>query len=116
MGQLTSHVLDTMHGTPAAGIKIDLYSLAAGRVHVKSMVTNADGRCEQPMLNTDEIESGAWELVFHVGDYFAGKNVAAGDSPFLDEVPVRFGIDDADAHYHVPLLLSPWSYTTYRGS
>lgn len=116
MGQLTSHVLDTTHGTPAAGVKIDLYSLAQGRVQIKSLVTNADGRCDQSMLNADEIKSGQWELVFHVGDYFAGKNIAAGDTPFLDEVPVRFGIDDSDAHYHVPLLVSPWSYTTYRGS
>ena len=116
MGQLTSHVLDTMHGTPAAGIKIDLFSLEEGRVQVKSIVTNADGRCEQPMLNAEEFKSGQWELVFYVGDYFASKNVSAGDTPFLGEVPVRFGISDSDAHYHVPLLVSPWSYTTYRGS
>lgn len=116
MGQLTSHVLDTMHGTPAAGIKIDLYSLTQGRVLIKSIVTNTDGRCDQPMLNADELKPGQWEVVFYVGEYFAKKNIASGENPFLGEVPVRFGIDDGDAHYHVPLLVSPWSYTTYRGS
>lgn len=116
MGQLTTHVLDTMHGTPAAGIRIDLYSLGDDRVQIKSIVTNADGRYDQSLLNNDEIKKGKWELVFYVGDYFTAKNVATTGVPFLDEVPVRFGIDDIEAHYHVPLLVSPWSYSTYRGS
>jgi 5-hydroxyisourate hydrolase len=116
MGQLTSHVLDTMHGKPAAGIKIELYSLGNERLQVKSMLTNADGRCDQPLLNDEDMEKGEWELVFHVGEYFRDKNVETTDVPFLGQVPVRFGIDNRDLHYHIPLLVSPWSYTTYRGS
>lgn len=116
MGQLTTHVLDTMHGTPAAGVRIDLYSLGDDRVQLKSIITNVDGRSDQPMLNTDEIRQGLWELVFYVGEYFTSKNVVSTEIAFLDEVPIRFGINDTDAHYHVPLLVSPWSYTTYRGS
>ncbi len=116
MGQLTTHVLDTTKGKPASGIRVDLYALGSERVQVKSIITNIDGRCDEAMLNDDEMQSGEWELVFHVGDYFGDGKVEKTSMPFLGLVPVRFGIDDTTAHYHVPLLVSPWSYTTYRGS
>ncbi len=116
MGQLTSHVLDTMHGKPAAGIKIELYSLAGKRTQVNSIVTNADGRCDAPLLNEENMETGEWELIFYVGEYFRSRKVETADIAFLEQVPVRFGIDNTDLHYHIPLLVSPWSYTTYRGS
>ena len=116
MGHLTTHVLDTMQGKPAAGIRIDLYSAGEQRIHVKSIVTNANGRSDEPLLNDADIHLGEWELVFHVGEYFSALQVETGDVPFLGEVPVRFGIDSTEQNYHVPLLVSPWSYTTYRGS
>ncbi len=106
MKSLTTHVLDTMNGRPAAGMKIELWS--SGRM-LKSVTTNADGRTDAPLLNEQEFATGSYELVFFVGDYF-------GERRFLDRVPVRFNISDADAKYHVPLLVSPWSYSTYRGS
>jgi 5-hydroxyisourate hydrolase len=103
---LTTHVLDTARGRPAAGVAIELARLAGdGRKVVQTTVTNADGRIDEPI----PVPAGEYELVFAVGDYF-------GDAAFLDRVPVRFRIADAEAHYHVPLLVSPWSYTTYRGS
>ena len=116
MGQLTTHILDTMHGKPAAGVQIELYSLDGERQVIKTVLTNSDGRCDAPLLNSDEIRQGNWEIVFQIGAYFKGEQIDAAETPFLTEVPVRFGIDDVDAHYHVPLLVSPWSYTTYRGS
>ncbi|NKB37113.1 MAG: hydroxyisourate hydrolase [Gammaproteobacteria bacterium] len=116
MGQLTTHILDTMHGKPAAGVRVELYSLDAERRHIKTVATNSDGRCDAPLLDSDEIKQGNWEIAFHIGEYFKNEKIDALDTPFLTEVPVRFGIDDVDAHYHVPLLVSPWSYTTYRGS
>ncbi len=116
MGQLTTHILDTMHGRPAAGVRIELYALEDKRRHVKTVTTNSDGRCDGPLLDGDEIKQGNWELVFHVGVYFKACKIEVTATPFLSEVPVRFGINDVDAHYHVPLLVSPWSYTTYRGS
>lgn len=103
---LTTHVLDTMNGRPAAGMKIELWS--SGKL-LKSVTTNADGRTDSPLLDADEFSIGSYELVFFVGDYF-------GERRFLDRVPVRFTIDDAKAKYHVPLLVSPWAYSTYRGS
>lgn len=106
MKGLTTHVLDTMRGCPAAGMKIELYS--SGNL-LKTVITNADGRTDVPMLNEQEFAAGSYELVFHVGDYF-------GDRSFLDQVPVRFTISDANAKYHVPLLVTPWAYSTYRGS
>jgi 5-hydroxyisourate hydrolase len=106
MKGLTTHVLDTKNGRPAAGMKIELYSL--GKL-LKTVTTNADGRTDAPMLNEQEFAAGSYELVFHVGDYF-------GDRSFLDQVPVRFIIADANAKYHVPLLVTPWAYSTYRGS
>lgn len=103
---LTTHVLDTMNGRPAAGMKIELW--LSGKL-LKSVTTNADGRTDSPLLGEDEFSTGSYELVFFVGDYF-------GERRFLDRVPVRFNIDDAKAKYHVPLLVSPWAYSTYRGS
>lgn len=116
MGKLTTHVLDTMHGKPAAGVRIELYSLEGRRELLKEVKTNSDGRCDETLLSEKEITAGQWELVFHVQAYFKDHVAAESDLPFLSEVPVRFAISDVDAHYHVPLLVSPWSYTTYRGS
>ena len=118
MGQLTTHVLDTAQGRPGAGIRVELFavgSAGAERRLVTTAHTNQDGRCDAPLLQGDAFSTGRWELVFHVGEYFAGAGVALPDPPFLDQVSIRFGIA-ADSHYHVPLLVSPWSYTTYRGS
>ncbi|HEX8279819.1 MAG TPA: hydroxyisourate hydrolase [Chthoniobacterales bacterium] len=108
MSTLSTHVLDTMRGRPAAGIKIELRSVATSQA-IKIVETNADGRTDAPLLSGDEFAPGEYELVFHVGDYF-------GERRFLDHVPVRFIISDASAKYHVPLLVSPWAYSTYRGS
>ena len=117
MGRLSTHVLDTMNGTPAAGVRVELYALEGeGRRLVASATTNADGRTDRPLLSDDDSLEGTYELVFHVGDYFRGKGAALPVPAFLDVVPVRFGIADPAAHYHVPLLVSPWSYSTYRGS
>jgi len=114
--KLSTHVLDTAHGCPAQGMQIELWSLAQNRPKLlKTLRTNADGRTDQPLLSPEEIQAGLYELVFYVGDYFANKT-AAPKVPFLDRVPVRFGIADAKASYHVPLLVSPWAYSTYRGS
>ena len=112
-GKLTTHVLDTARGVPAAGVLIEL---RRGTHLLKTTRTNADGRTDEPLLAGAALEAGSYELVFHVGDYFAAAGLADGERPFLDEVPVRFGVADAGAHYHVPLLVSPWSYSTYRGS
>lgn len=117
MGFLTTHVLDTARGLPAAGMTIELYAVEdATRVLVKTVRANADGRCDDPLLRADEFRPGVWELVFHVADYFSALGFELPAPPFLDQVTLRFGIADADAHYHVPLLVSPWSYSTYRGS
>jgi 5-hydroxyisourate hydrolase len=118
-GKLTTHVLDTAQGRPAANLAIELWRLESGeggRTLVKSTTTNADGRTSAPLLAGDELQAGTYELVFMVGDYFANQDIATPTPPFLDQVPVRFGISDPNAHYHVPLLTSPWSYSTYRGS
>jgi 5-hydroxyisourate hydrolase len=112
---LTTHVLDTARGRPAAGLRVELFFLDStgdGRSLLKEVRTNADGRADAPLL--DELESGVYELVFDVGEYFAGEG--APDPPFLGRVPVRFGVANPASHYHVPLLVSPWSYSTYRGS
>ncbi len=106
-GRLTTHVLDTAHGRPAAGIPVELSRLEGERREVlASVITNADGRTDEPLL--EDLRAGTYELVFGVGEHFG--------EGFFDRVPVRFTIADADAHYHVPLLVSPWSYSTYRGS
>jgi 5-hydroxyisourate hydrolase len=116
-GRLTTHVLDTARGRPAANMHIELWIVRpTGPALIKSVTTNADGRVDVPLLAADEMKPGTYELIFHLGEYFAGMTPASPTPPFLDRVPVRFGIADADAHYHVPLLASPWSYTTYRGS
>ena len=118
MGQLTTHVLDTAQGRPGAGIRVELFavgSASAERRLVATAHTNQDGRCDAPLLAGDTFRTGRWELLFHVGEYFTGAGVALPDPPFLDQISIRFGIA-ADSHYHVPLLVSPWSYTTYRGS
>lgn len=115
MGYLTTHVLDTAAGTPGAGITVELYRLDGDRRHVKTVVTNDDGRTDERLLEGEAFEAGQWELVFHVGEYFAKQGQILPSPAFLDQVPLRFGISE-DAHYHVPLLVSPWSYSTYRGS
>src|SRR5688572_12064298 len=115
--KLSTHVLDTAHGCPAAGIIIELWSLADSQPKlIKTARTNTDGRTDEPLLTANEMQAGNYELVFSVGDYFAARGDAPAKPQFLDRVPVRFGISDTSASYHVPLLISQWSYTTYRGS
>jgi 5-hydroxyisourate hydrolase len=110
MGRLTTHVLDTMNGCPAAGMAVALFRVGGvNTLPIGNVVLNADGRADAPLLEGTALAAGRYELVFQVGAYF-------GRAPFLDEVPVRFVVADAGQHYHVPLLVSPWSYTTYRGS
>ena len=116
MGRLTTHVLDTMHGRPGAGVAIRLYRVDGERRLLKSALTNADGRCEAPLLEGAALERGAYELVFDIGAYFRGRGVALAEPPFLGEIVIRFGIAAPDEHYHVPLVVTPWSYSTYRGS
>lgn len=108
--------MDLTSGRPAAGLKIDLIRLARTPSQVKSVVTNADGRTDAPLFAAAEMAEGVYQLEFHVGEYFSGKGVASAATPFLDIVPVRFGISDPSASYHVPLLVTPWAYNTYRGS
>lgn len=115
MGRLTTHVLDTANGIPGAGISISLYSLAEGRHLITTAVTNADGRTDAPLLDEGAFAAGAYELEFSVGDYFAKAGHQLAEPPFLDDVVIRVSLAD-DGHYHVPLLVSPWSYSTYRGS
>ena len=115
--KLSTHVLDTANGCPAQGMQIELWSLAGEQPKLlKSARTNADGRTDAPLLVAEELKAGLYELVFHVGDYFDLKSVTRAEIRFLDHVPVRFGIADASTSYHVPLLVSPWAYSTYRGS
>ena len=116
-GRLTTHVLDTATGRPAAGMKLELFRLADGGSRLlKTVATNSDGRCDGPLLQGADLVAGQYELVFHVGDYLRAGGVELPDPPFLDRVPLRFGIADAWQHYHVPLLVSPYAYSTYRGS
>jgi 5-hydroxyisourate hydrolase len=116
MGSLTTHVLDTSAGKPAGGIRLDLYRCGAGREHLLAAVTNTDGRCDAPLLHGDAFQTGEYEIVFHVSEYFAGNGVSLPHPPFLDDVVVRFGVAHPAQHYHVPLLVSPYGYSTYRGS
>ncbi len=116
MGRLTTHVLDTANGRPGAAMRIDLFAVEPERRLLVSIETNADGRCEAPLLEGPDFRTGTYELVFAAGGYFRALGTELADPPFLDEVVVRFGIADASEHYHVPLLVSPWSYSTYRGS
>ena len=118
MAGLTTHVLDTARGRPAAGMRVELSRLdqsSGERQEIKAVRTNRDGRTDAPLLASDELASGIYELVFDVGEYFDGVPDIT-NPPFLDRVPVRFGVAESSAHYHVPLLASPWSYSTYRGS
>lgn len=116
-GYLTTHVLDTARGVPAAGLTVELYRLGAGAPELLArMVTNGDGRTDSPILPNDAFATGTYELVFDAGAYLDATGVAPENPRFLDRVPIRFGISDAGAHYHVPLLLSPFCYSTYRGS
>lgn len=116
-GFLTTHVLDTARGLPAAGLKVTLYRLTGNtREEMAQYVTNADGRTDAPILPQDKFATGKYELLFAAGDYLRATGQAGTDPLFLDEVPIRFGINDPDSHYHVPLLLSPFGFSTYRGS
>jgi 5-hydroxyisourate hydrolase len=118
-GQLTTHVLDTAQGRPAHNMEIRLWRIEADlgqKIPLKSVRTNLEGRTDSPLLLDWEVQIGTYELLFSVGEYFTQFNLPLTDPPFLDEVPIRFSIADAEAHYHVPLLVSPWSYSTYRGS
>ena len=118
MAGVTTHVLDVTSGWPAEGVRVELYELADGseRKFVADVTTNADGRTDKPLVSADEARAGQFELVFHAGDYFRRRHAELADPPFLDIIPIRFGVADPQAHYHVPLLVSPWSYSTYRGS
>ncbi|MGD9480726.1 UNVERIFIED_ORG: hydroxyisourate hydrolase [Roseateles sp. XES5] len=113
-GRLTTHVLDTARGKPAEGLRIDLYRVEGDTFQlIKTTETNDDGRCDAPLLSGETMKAGSYELRFHAGDYLG----RTGDGPlFLDIIPIRFGLADEGAHYHVPLLVSPFSYSTYRGS
>lgn len=114
---LSTHVLDTAHGCPAAGLRVTLQRLDGERaVTLKTVELNADGRAEGGLLDAASMVAGRYRLVFEVAAYFRGRGLALPEPPFLDVVPLEFGIADPQAHYHVPLLCSPWSYSTYRGS
>lgn len=123
MGRLTTHVLDTARGHPASDIPIELWRWEEERerdVLLKTVYTNDDGRTDEPILADEELVAGIYEMVFIVGEYFADETYETDQVdtvfPFLDRIPVRFGIDNPEAYYHVPLLVSPWAYSTYRGS
>ena len=117
MGKLSTHVLDTTQGKPGAGVAIELYLVAgATRTLIKQDLTNQDGRCSLPLLEGEQMQPGTYELVFAVGDYFAAQGVDLPAPRFVDRVTIAFGIADRDQNYHVPLVVTPWSYSTYRGS
>jgi 5-hydroxyisourate hydrolase len=117
MGRITTHVLDTSIGKPGRDIAVALYRLEGdGRTPIATTRTNSDGRCDQPLLEGDNMQPGVYELDFHVGAYFAKQDTPETTQPFLDRVTLRFGVAKAQEHYHVPLLVTPWSYSTYRGS
>lgn len=115
-GFLTTHVLDTARGIPAEAMKIDLFRLGETRELIRSVVTNADGRTDGKILPEEEFAVGGYELVFHAGDYLDANGAPPEAPRFLDVIPIRFGISDLSSHYHVPLLISPFGYSTYRGS
>ena len=117
MGRLTTHVLDLSAGQPGRGIRVELARLeGAARTVVSQALTNADGRCDAPILEGEAFLQGTYELTFHVGEYFAARGLTLAEPKFLDVIVIRFGIAATDAHYHVPLLVSPYGYSTYRGS
>ncbi len=118
-GKLTTHVLDTAQGKPAKNMAIELWSIDSEsnkRVLVKAIATNDDGRTNSPLLADRELKIGVYELIFAVGNYFANQPLETATPPFLNRVPIQFGIANVEGHYHVPLLVSPWAYSTYRGS
>ncbi len=117
-GRLTTHILDTAAGRPAAGVAISLHAISADGTAtlVSRHVTNADGRCDAPILSGETMKTGVYELVFEIAAYFRQTGAALAEPPFLDRIPIRFGISDGRAHYHVPLLVSPYGFSTYRGS
>ncbi len=117
MGRLTTHVLDTVSGGPAAGVKVELFRIAADgeRRLLAATQTNGDGRTDAPLLAGADFAAGTYEIAFHIGPYFQAAGAKVGEPAFLDVVPLRFGLG-TEGHYHVPLLCSPWSYSTYRGS
>ncbi|MET0961978.1 MAG: hydroxyisourate hydrolase [Noviherbaspirillum sp.] len=117
MSRLTTHVLDTAHGRPGQDVQLSLYRIVDNQRHILlSTKTNADGRCDAPLLEGEAFVAGVYELDFALGAYFAGLGLGLPQPSFLDVVTVRFGVADAAKHYHVPLVASPWSYSTYRGS
>ena len=115
MTKLTTHCLDTFSGKPAKGVKVDVYSVSGKREKLNSVILNSVGRSDKPLIEGTNFIEGKYELVFFVGDYFK-KITETSEIPFLDDVIIKFGISNATQHYHVPLLVSPWSYSTYRGS
>lgn len=117
MGKLSTHVLDTTLGKPGAGVKLALYAVdGTGRTLLKTDTTNADGRCAAPLLEGEAMQPGRYELVFDAGDYFAARGLDLPEPRFIDQVTIAFGIAHTDQNYHVPLVVTPWSYATYRGS
>jgi 5-hydroxyisourate hydrolase len=118
MGRLSTHVLDTVNGCPAFGMQIEFLEAKpdGGWTHLGSVLTNRDGRTDAPMMIGEAFRTGSFQLRFHVAAYFKARGTLMPDPPFLDIVPIHFGIADPDGHYHVPLLCSPWAYSTYRGS
>ena len=117
MGRLSTHVLDASRGEPARGVVVDLHMLRDGeRLHLTTVTLNSDGRTGEPLLSEQNMQAGVYELTFHAGDYFRAIGTVLPDPPFLDQVVIRFGLADAGANYHVPLLIAPYSYSTYRGS
>ena len=115
LGKLTTHVLDTAFGAPAAGVAVRLFKAGALRPLVEAL-TNADGRCDRPLLEGEALSAGGYRLEFAIADYFRARGAALADPPFLDRVVIDFAVADASSHYHVPLLVSPFGYSTYRGS
>jgi 5-hydroxyisourate hydrolase len=118
MAGLSTHVLDVVRGGPAQGVVVELFAIGGdgARAQIARASTNADGRTDAPLIGASEARVGTFELVFHIGDYFRRSGAAIAEPPFLDAIPIRFSVADPKAHYHVPLLASPWSYSTYRGS
>jgi 5-hydroxyisourate hydrolase len=117
VARLSTHVLDLVRGAPAFGIRIELFRIhAGGREFLRSVTTNQDGRTGEPLLSADALPSGTFELVFHAADYFRSSGTVLADPPFLDQISIRIGIDPTAGSYHVPLLLAPYGYSTYRGS
>ncbi len=114
-GKLTTHILDTAQGKPGAGVKVELWRLG-DKTLIKTIVTNQDGRSDSPLLEGGLLNNETYELLFHIGDYFKTCGLDLPEPAFLNIIPIRFTICDQNAHYHVPLLVSPWSYSTYRGS